>query len=120
MKLLQFKKKVVVYCERCGRELTDPESIARRLGPECAMTQAEQFAALSNLTLALTTGYFDQVAQRYFIEKSIVEARLLAAKSSREPAKIVKFTRALQKITGQLVSRELQRQERAAQRKAVA
>ncbi|MFD8777495.1 DUF6011 domain-containing protein [Streptomyces sp. NPDC059916] len=24
-----------VYCRRCKRELTDPDSRARRLGPEC-------------------------------------------------------------------------------------
>lgn len=24
-----------VYCQRCGRELTDPESRARRYGSEC-------------------------------------------------------------------------------------
>lgn len=123
MNLLQFKKRSkaeAVACERCGTTLTDPESIARKMGPECAMKQADQFAAISNLTLAMTTGYFDQVAQRHFIEKRIVETRLANAKQERNPGQIIRFTKALQRINGILVSRELARLERANQRKAVA
>jgi len=114
MALLQFKKRTVVSCERCGQELTDPESIARGLGPECAMKQSEQFAAISKLTEAVMTGgYFDMVARRFFIEKAHVEKRLADAKSERNPAKIIKFTKHLKRINGILVSRELQRQARA-------
>jgi hypothetical protein len=120
MAILQFRKRQVVNCERCGQELTDPESIARGLGPECAMTQAAQFAAISNLTLAMSTGYFDQIAQNKFIEKAHVETRLAAAKREFNPAKIIKFTKHLQRLTGILVRRELQRQEKMQARKAVA
>lgn len=120
MKLLAFKKNAVVHCERCGQELTDPESIARRMGPECAMKASDQFAAISDLTMALATGYYDDVARRTLIEKRIVEARLQTAKSESNPRLIVKFTKTLTKLNGILVRRELQRQERMAQRKAVA
>ncbi len=112
MNLLEFKKRPVVQCERCGIELTDPQSIARGMGPECAMTQAAQFSAISNLSLALSTGYFDQVAQKHFIEKAHVEKRLADAKSEGNPVKIIKFTKHLKRINGILVSRELRRTER--------
>lgn len=114
MALLQFKKRTVVSCERCGQELTDPESIARGLGPECAMKQSEQFAAISALTEAVMTGgYFDDYARKLLIEKRIVEKRLADAKSERNPRQIIRFTQNLRKLTGQLVRRELQRQARA-------
>lgn len=102
-----------VACERCGIELTDPESIARGMGEECAMTQAAQFSAISNLWLALSTGHFDMVARKHFILKSIVETKLADAKSERNPRQIVRFTKELKRINGILVSRELQRQARA-------
>lgn len=120
MKLLAFKQRTAVTCERCGQELTDPESIARGMGPECAMTQAAQFGAISDLTMALATGYFDMVARKFLIEKAICDTRLAKAKSERNPAAITKFTKHLKRINGILVRRELQRHERMAQRKAVA
>lgn len=114
MPILQFKKRTVVSCERCGQELTDPESIARGLGPECAITQAAQFAAVTAITEAVTTGgYFDDYARKLLIEKRIVETRLAQAKSERNPRQIIRFTQNLRKLTGQLVRRELQRQARA-------
>ena len=117
MKLLAFKTKSVVSCERCGQELTDPESIARGMGPECAMTQAAQFSAITNLSEAVSTGgYFDMVARRYLIEKSICEKKLAAAKTEFNPAAIIKFTKHLKRLNGILVRRELQRQERQAAR----
>ncbi len=117
MNLLKFKKRTVVSCERCGQELTDPESIARGTGPECAMTQAAQFSAISALTEAVTTGgYFDMVASRSLIEKAICETKLAAAKTEFNPAAIIKFTKHLKRINGILVSRELQRTERQAER----
>lgn len=113
MNLLAFKKRTVVSCERCGQELTNPQSIARGMGPECAMTQAAQFSAISSLTEAVTTdGYFDDIARKFLIEKRIVETRLAAAKSEYNPHAIVKLTKRLQRINGILVSRELQRTER--------
>jgi hypothetical protein len=120
MNLLQFKKRKVVSCERCGQELTDPESIARGMGSECAMTAAAQFSAISNLNLAISTGYFDLVANKFLLEKQILETRLAAAKAEFNPGAIVKLTKRLQRVRGILVRRELQRQERLAQRKAVA
>lgn len=120
MKLLEFKRRTVVSCERCGQELTDPESIARGTGPECAMTASEQFAAITALSEALSTGYFDLVARKFFQERDILEARLDAAKKEFNPAAIVKLTKRLQRVRGILVRREMQRQERMTQRKAVA
>lgn len=29
-----------VRCRRCGRKLTDPESVARKIGPECVKREA--------------------------------------------------------------------------------
>lgn len=118
--ILRFPKRTVAHCERCGQELTDPESIARGLGPECAMKQSEQFAAISNLIEAMATGYFDMVAKKFFLEKDILEARLAAAKSEINPSAIVKLTKHLQRVRGILVRRELLRLERTAARKAVA
>ena len=112
--ILQFKKRTVVSCERCGQELTDPESIARGLGPECALTASAQFSAITNLSEAVTTGgYFDMVARKFLLEKAICETKLAAAKSEFNPAAIVKFTKHLKRINGILVSRELQRTARA-------
>ena len=118
MNLLKFKRQSkVVTCERCGQALTDPESIARGLGPECAITATAQFAAVTNLTEAVTTGaYFDQIAQRFLIEKRIIESRLKNAKAEFNPAKIIKFTKELNRVTGILVRREFQRLERQAER----
>lgn len=110
MSLLKFTGRSVLVCERCGIKLTDPESIARRMGPECAMTAIAQFNAVSSLTQAITTmTFFDQVAQKFLIEKSIVESRLAKAKSEHNPANIVRFTKDLKRITGILVSREIRR-----------
>jgi Family of unknown function (DUF6011) len=121
MTLLQFKKRTVVSCERCGQELTDPESIARGMGPECAMKQSDQFAAISALTEAIAIGdYFDIVAKKFLLERDIIETRLAAAKKEFNPAVIVKLTKHLQRVRGILVRRELQRLERMEARKAVA
>lgn len=120
MKLLTFKTRTVVQCERCGQELTDPESIARGMGPECAMTQSAQFNAISDLSLALSTGYYDDYARRLLIERRIVETRLARAKTERNPRQIIKFTQTLKRLTGRLVRRELYRQECLSKRKAVA
>ncbi len=118
MNLLRFKRQSnVVTCEKCGQTLTDPESIARGLGPECAITASAQFAAVTSLTEAITTGvYFDQIAQRFLIEKRIIEARLKDAKAEFNPAKIITFTKKLNRVTGILVQREFQRLERQAER----
>lgn len=117
MTLLQFRKRQVVSCERCGQELTDPESIARGLGPECAMTAAAQFTAISQLSEAIAVGdYFDMVAKKFLIEKTICEAKLDAAKKEFNPANIVRFTKYLKRINGILARRELLRIERQAER----
>lgn len=116
MKVLAFKKRMVVSCERCGQELSDPESISRGMGPECAMRASEQFAAISDLSLALSTGYSDDYARRLLVEKRIVETRLARAKTERNPRQIIKFTQILRRLTGQLVRRELKRLSRQGER----
>jgi Family of unknown function (DUF6011) len=119
--MLRLIKRNQVVCERCGQELTDPESIARGMGEECAMTAAAQFAAISSLSLALSAeGYYDDYARRLLIEKRIVETRLNQAKIERNSLQIIRFTQVLKKLTGQLVRRELHRLERMESRKAVA
>lgn len=109
-------KTKVVLCEKCGQELTDPASQARGLGPECAMSQSAQFAAISNLILATTTGYFDAVAAKFLREKALCEAALDKARKSQEYFRVKRLTKELQRITGILVRRELQRQARNAER----
>ena len=112
MYLVKSRTETVVLCERCGQELTDPESIARGMGPECALTAAQQFAALSDLSLAISTGWFDPVANKFFQEKTIVEAVLNRARQNAEYTKIKNLTKRLTRIKGILVSRELYRQSR--------
>ena len=118
MKLLAFKTKSVVSCERCGQELTDPESIARGMGPECAMSAAAQFAAVTSLTEALALGYYDDVARKFMMLRRIAESRLASAKSERNPRLIIKFSKEMKRINGILVQRELQRQSRQERRVA--
>jgi hypothetical protein len=103
MYLVKSRTATVVLCERCGQELTDPESIARGMGPECAMTAAEQFAALSDLSLAISTGWLDPVNR---------------ARQNAEYTKIKNLTKRLTRIKGILVSRELYRQSRLAKKVA--
>ncbi|MFN7927110.1 MAG: DUF6011 domain-containing protein [Blastocatellia bacterium] len=112
MYLVKARTETVVLCERCGQELADPESIARGMGPECAMTATQQFAAITDLSLAISTGWIDPVANKFFQEKTIVEAVLNRARQNAEYTKVKNLTRRLTRIKGILVSRELYRQSR--------
>lgn len=119
MILVKSRTEKVVLCERCGQELADPESIARGMGPECAMSASQQFAAISSLSLAISTGYFDPIALKFFTEKRIVESVLNRARQNSNYETAKRLTKKLERIKGLLVRRELQRQERL-ERKAVA
>lgn len=99
----------VVLCERCGQELTDPESITRRMGPECALSASQQFAAISDLTLAISTGWFDPIANKFLTEKRIIETVLNRARQQANYHQIKTLTKKLQRVNGILVRRELMR-----------
>lgn len=109
MHLVKARTETVVLCERCGQELTDPESIARGMGPECAMSAGQQFNAISDLTLAISTGWFDPVANKFLTEKRIIETVLNRARQNNDYHKVKNLTKKLQRVNGILVQRELYR-----------
>lgn len=96
-------------CENCGQELTDPISIARRLGPECAMKLSEQLSALGDLSRAIGAGYFDPIATKFFTELRIIETVLNRARLSANTPKIKEMLKKQKRVRGILVRRELDR-----------
>jgi hypothetical protein len=46
-------------CEHCGKVLTDSESIARRVGPECLAKHQRQLACVAQARQAVAGGFRD-------------------------------------------------------------
>lgn len=107
-------------CERCGQELTDPESIKRGMGPECSLTAGAQFAAITNLVSAMANGWIDPVATKFLTERQVVEAVHNRARRRADFEIIKRTTKRLRQIDGILVRRELLRIERTATQQEVA
>lgn len=105
-----------IHCTQCGLKLTDPVSVAREIGPECAASAARQFDALSSLVTAMATGYFDNVADRLLREKAIIEKKITEAKTEANWIKVKNLTKKLAQVKSWLVGRENLRIEKASKR----
>jgi hypothetical protein len=51
----------ITRCEFCSTPLSDPQSIARGVGPECAAKLEAQLSAVGTATRALANGHRDSV-----------------------------------------------------------
>lgn len=72
----------IVNCRECGKQLTDPESIAKGIGPECAQKAEQAFGLLSVAVDAVSTGTKDTRLELRIKEHNQLE-RIYNAKSSR-------------------------------------